>query len=132
NLRVPSVLRGGELLPSSQRLVDRIREHLETGAHVVAEMHAQRAAAAVGEHLKITARLRRLDDAKGELLPGHGQIDRVVAGDLQEDAARRPAFVGLTGGVKKTRTEADTGRHPFRIAYTVTHAVEQPLVGAVH
>ena len=53
-------------------------------------MYAQRAPPALEEYLEVAARLRRLDHAEGVSLSGHGQIDRVLAGDLQEDARVGP------------------------------------------
>ena len=42
--------------------------------HVGAEVDAQRAPAALGEHLEVAARLRGLDDAERVLLPRHRQV----------------------------------------------------------
>jgi len=64
-------------------------------------VHAQCTAAALGENGKIAAGLRGLDYAEGKFLAWHGQVVGVVAGDLQEDAAVRAAFVGLASGMKE-------------------------------
>ena len=77
---------------------------------------AQGAALALQQHLEVASRLRRLDDAEGVLLPGHGHIDRVVAGDLQEDAGVRSALVGLPGRVQEARAELQAGRDALRVA----------------
>src|SRR5581483_10904374 len=73
----------------------RPREALEPCRHVGAKVDAQRAAPALGQHLEVAARLRRLDDAKRVALPRHSQIHRVVTGDLQEDSSIGPALVRL-------------------------------------
>ena len=52
-------------------MLDCLVERGEAGGDVGAEMNAQRAAVAFGENLKIAARLRRLNDAKGVLLAGN-------------------------------------------------------------
>ena len=41
---------------------------------IALEMHAQRAPAALGQHVEIAARLRRLDDAEARLLAGHLEV----------------------------------------------------------
>jgi hypothetical protein len=45
-------------------------------------MNPKRPAVTLAQHLKVASRLRGFDYAKRELLPGHRQIDGVVAGDL--------------------------------------------------
>ena len=67
-----------------QRLLQRRTQLGEILAYVFAEMHAQRAAAAFGQHREIAASLRGLHDAERVFLFGHREIDGVVAGDLQE------------------------------------------------
>ena len=73
----------------------------------VAEMDAERPAAALGEHREVAARLRRLDDAEGVRCPGTARSRGVVAGDLQEHARVRSALVGLAGRVQEARPEAE-------------------------
>ena len=81
------------------------------------QMHAQRAAAALGQHLEIAARLRRLDDAEAcTSAPAPAGRAGVVAGDLQEHAGVRPALVGLAGRVQEARPEAEAGRDPLAVA----------------
>src|SRR5438477_486413 len=75
------------------------------------------APAALAEHAEIAARLRRFDHAEAVLRSGHGQILRVVAGDLQEHAAVGPALVRLAGRVQETRAEADAGRRLRPVAH---------------
>jgi hypothetical protein len=58
-------------------------------------MHAQCAAAAFSKHLEVSTGLRSFHNAKRVLLAGHWHIDRVVACDLEKDAAVGPAFVSL-------------------------------------
>jgi hypothetical protein len=65
-------------------------KRLQTSSHIGPEMRAQRAAIALQQNLEISLGLGRLDHAKGVLPSRHGQIDRVIAGDLQEDPRVRP------------------------------------------
>ena len=48
----------------AERLLDRRVQRLEAGGHVRAQVHAQRAPLALGQHLEVAARLRRLDDRR--------------------------------------------------------------------
>ena len=79
-------------------------------------MDAQHAPVALGQHLEIAARLRRLDDAEGVFLARHREIVGVVAGDLQEHAAVRPALVGLPGRMQEARPEAEAGGDALAVA----------------
>src|SRR3954468_14059738 len=100
----------------SQSIEDRSVEHRQSRLEVALEMYPQRAAAAFGQHVEIAARLRRLDHAKTRLLAGHREILGIVGGDLQEDAAVRPAFVGLPGGMQEARPEFRAGRDMALVA----------------
>ena len=80
-------------------------------------MDPQSAPPAIGQNLKISARLRRLHDAESVFLSGHRQVDRIVAGDLQEHSRIRPAFVRLSRRVQEARAEAETGRNAFLVAH---------------
>ena len=99
--------RAARLRLAQWRLDDDLVERLEPGAHVGAQMHAQRATPAIDEHLEVAARLRRLHDAEGVPRARHGRSRGVVAGDLQEDAGVGAALVGLSRRVQEARTEAD-------------------------
>src|SRR5687767_7174185 len=70
---------------SAQGLEGRGAQLRQPAAHIGAQVHAQRAPAALGEHAEVPARLSRLDHS--ERVPGARdlQILGVVAGDLQED-----------------------------------------------
>src|SRR5262245_21151717 len=70
-----------------QRLFDGGAEGSKASLDVGAEVDAEGAALAVGEHLEIAARLGRLHHPEGVAAAGHGQVGVVVARDLQEDAA---------------------------------------------
>src|SRR5262245_20069502 len=78
-------------------------------------MHAQDTPPALRQHVKITARLRRLDDAEAVFVTRHIEIVSIVGGNLQEYAAVRPALVGLSGRMEETRPEPDAGRHPLAV-----------------
>src|SRR5260370_34669769 len=101
----------------SQGLFDRFREFCEIAFHVFAEVNAQRAAIAIGEHGEVTARLGGFDNAKGEFLPGNGNVGGVIASELEKDAGVRAALVSLAGGMEKTRTEAEAGGGIVGAAY---------------
>src|SRR6266516_1721655 len=62
----------------------------QPGADVFHDMRAQHAAAAFGEDAKVPARLRGLDYAEGRLAAGNLQVERVLAGNLQEYPGVRP------------------------------------------
>ncbi len=94
----------------AQRLSDGAAEGGEAGIEIAFEVDAKRAPAALGEHLEIAARLRRLDNAEGVFLARHRQILGVVAGDLQEHTAVRAALIGLPGRMQKARAKAEAGR----------------------
>ena len=78
-------------------------------------MDAERAPIPVRKHLKVAARLRRLDYSKREFLTGYFKIRRVRTGDLQEDPGVWPSFVGLPGGVKEAGTKTEAGGDPSPI-----------------
>jgi hypothetical protein len=61
-----------------QRIVNGGIEHLQARLEIALQMHAQRAAAALGEHIEITACLRGLDDSKACLLARHREILGIV------------------------------------------------------
>ena len=113
---------------SSTRRADRF----ETGGDVRAEVDAQGATAALGEHREVAAGLRRLDDAEGVALPRHGQIAGVVGRDLQEHALVRAALVGLAGRVQEARPEADAGGDVGAIPDAVADPLQHAGVARVH
>src|SRR5260221_7045815 len=90
-------------------LVNRRLQGCEPCFHVFAEMHAKGASPALRKYCEIAAGLRGLDDTERIFLVGDRKIDGVVTGDLQEDAGVGSAFIGLAGGVKKTRAETKNG-----------------------
>ena len=64
--------------------------------------------------------------------PGTGRSDRVVAGDLQEDAGIRAALVGLAGGMQEARAKAKTGGDAFLVADGVANRLQLRFVRVVH
>src|SRR3982074_3294863 len=105
------------LMTLVQCLDDRGIEQLQSRFEIALQMHAQGAPAALGQHVKIAARLRRLDHPKTGLLTGHREIPGVIRCDLQEYAAVRSALVGLAGGMQETRAEFGAGRDMALVAY---------------
>src|SRR5260221_11418877 len=71
-------------------------------------MHAQRTAAALGQHVEIATGLRGLDHAESSLLTGYREILRVIGGDLQKYAVVWTALISLSGGIQKTWTKFGT------------------------
>ena len=107
------------------------RSVVETGIEIAGDVRAQRAPAALGKDLEIAARLRRLDDAERVGLAGHRQVLGIVAGDLQEDAAVRPALVGLSRRMLEARPEADAGRRLGPVADHPAEALHHLDMGGV-
>jgi hypothetical protein len=70
-----------------QRLLDRRVERARTCGDVGPDMNPEGPAVAHRQDLKVTARLRCLDETECALLPGDLQIQAVVAGHLKEHAA---------------------------------------------
>ena len=93
-----------------------------------AEMDAQGPAAALGQHVEIAPRLRRLDDAEGEFAAGYRQVSGIVAGDLQEHPGIGAALVGLTGRMQEPRAEAEAGRDALAVADQSPHGLERIAV----
>src|SRR6185295_17098667 len=91
-------------------------EFCKTRLDILAEVHAQGAAVALGKHLEVAPRLRGFDNAEGIFLPRHRNVYLIVASDLQEDATVRPALVCLSCGVQEARAEAETGRNALAVA----------------
>jgi len=84
---------------------------------VRAEVSAQGPPVTVQQNLEIPSRLRRLDDAECVFLIRHGQVESVVARDLEEHARVRSALIGLAGRVQETRSELQARRVDCRASY---------------
>ena len=69
----------------------------ETGSKICREMDSQRTPLPFGEDIEIPSRLCRFHCAESEFTAGNRKVERIVAGDLQEYARVRAAFVSLTG-----------------------------------
>src|ERR1700680_3387729 len=95
-------------------------------------MDTESAAVALHQDLKIAARLGRFHNAEGVLLAGHWNVGPVIAGDLQEHARVRAAFVGLPGRVQESRTKAEAGSDSFLVAHIFADALKSILVRLVH
>src|SRR5258708_2546581 len=95
-------------------------------------MHTQSAALALRQHLKIAARLRRFDHAKGVLLPRDRQIYRIIAGNLQKNAGVWAALIGLPGGVEKAWSKAQAGSHTLTLAHTMANGLQLVFVFIAH
>src|SRR5262249_39466248 len=104
----------------------------KTCLDILAEMNAQDAAVAFGKHLEVAPRLCGFDNAEGVFLPRHRNVRLIIASNLQEDAAVRPALVCLSCGMQEARAEAETSRNALAVANGVTQLLQLRLVGFVH
>src|SRR6266550_4755260 len=95
-------------------------------------MSAKRAPAALDEDLEVPARLCCLHHTEAVTPARDLQVERVVAGDLEEHAAVRTALVGLSGRVQEAGTEADTGCDAPAVAHQPAHLRERALALSVH
>src|SRR5260370_5241445 len=109
-----------------------LRQSRQPGLQIFSEMHAQRAAAALGKNSEIAAGLCRLHDTEGVPLPWYRQILGVITSDLEKNAAIRAAFVGLSGGVQKSRAETENGSHFFLVAHRVTNRLQRLFIRGIH
>src|SRR5258708_1078832 len=100
-----------------QCLFHSCRQFSQASFHVPAKMHTQSSSAAIGEHLKIASSLPALNNPNRKLLPRHGQVDRVVAGNLKEPSRIRSALVRLARRMQKARSETEARSHAFLVAH---------------
>src|ERR1022692_565991 len=121
---MPSCMSDG---PSHQ-----FRQLAQASRHVRPEMDAEGPPPAVRQHLEIAARLGGLHRAERVRLARDREIVGIVAGDLQEHAAVRPALVGLSGGVQEARSEAETGGHLLPVAHRVPDGLQGALMRLIH
>src|SRR5436309_13497315 len=84
------------------------------------------------QHLKISTRLRGFHNAESVFLSRHRQVSSVIAGDLQEHSAVRPAFVSLSSGVQKTRAKTEACRDTFAVAHSMAHLLQALFMLAAH
>jgi hypothetical protein len=94
-------------------------------------MHAKRAAAALGQHIEVATRLRRLHDTKCRSVSRNRQIVRILARDLQKHASVWSALVGLAGRMEKARAKADAGCHMTPVADGKAHLLQHVRVRPV-
>src|SRR2546427_10394709 len=111
---IPTCMRSsGSWLPRRRASrLDGLAEPGQSVLHIGPEMHAQRAAPALPQHLEVAERLSGLHDAERVSATRHREIVGVVAGNLDEHPGIRAALVGLSGPAQISRPEADTGRDP--------------------
>src|SRR5260370_30735350 len=95
-------------------------------------MDSQCPAIAVRKNLKIAPSLCLFYDAESVLLPWDWEIDRIIAGDLQEDSGIGTALVGLSRRMEKTRAESQAGRDFLRVSNHVASGLQNVLVRVVH
>ena len=107
-------------MPLLERCIHRTSQLRQPRIDIL-EMDTQRAPTALHQHLEIAARLRRLHHAEAVGMAGHVDIGRIVAGDLQEHAGIRPAFVGLPGRMLEAGSEAEAGGGVGSVANARAH-----------
>ena len=96
----------------SQTLLQRRqgREHgFQARLGVVAEVHAQGAAAVVEQGLQVAEGLGILEGAEGVGAAGQGQVLGVIVGELNEQAGVGAALVVLAGAVQEAWAVARGG-----------------------
>src|ERR1700748_1090612 len=106
-------------------------EPAETGGEIAGDVYPQSASSPFGENVEVAARLRFLYDAERVGLSGHRQVLGIVAGDLQEDAAVRPALIGLPRRVLETRPEADASCRFGAVANQSTEPLHRVNMGGI-
>ena len=92
---------------------------LQPRFHILWQMNSKSSPVSLHQDLKVAAGLRRLNHSECVFLAGHRKIGRIVARDLEEDPGVWAAFVGLTGGMQKSRPETQARSYPLRSS---THA----------
>src|SRR5690348_9109501 len=95
-------------------------------------MNMQGPAPALAKNLQIAAGLRRLYHSECVLLPGNRDIPGIVAGDLQEDAGIRPAFVRLSRGVQEARSETQDSSDLPGVANLSARGLQRFFMRGVH
>src|ERR1700751_3504733 len=95
-------------------------------------MDPHRTAISFCENLKITASLRGLYDPKCVFLFGHRDVNCVITGNLEKDAAVGSALVGLAGGMLKTRPKFRAGGDALFVANRMTDRLQRRLMRIVH
>src|SRR4029077_20095178 len=115
-----------------QGLFDRCQQCAQPRLEIGPEMHAQGAAAALGQNLEITTGLCGLHRAERVFLPGHREVVGVIACELQEYSGVGAALIGLPGRVQKARTKAQARSDVLFVAHGVPDRLQQLLVRVVH
>ena len=95
-------------------------------------MYPQGATLALEQYVEVASSLGRFHDAECVLLPGHGKIERVIAGELQEDTRIRSTLVRLPRRVQEARSKFHTGRDTLRAEDLIADGLEFALFRAVH
>src|SRR5664280_2778205 len=91
----------------------------------ILEVNTQRAATALNQHLEVAAGLRGLHHAETVGMAGHVDVGWVIAGNLQEHAGIRAAFVGLPRRMLEARSEAEAGGGTGFVANARAHCSQR-------
>src|SRR5512145_333410 len=95
-------------------------------------MHLERPTVARHEDFKVTASLRRLDNAKGILASRYWHVSGIVTGNLQKHTTVRATLVRLPGRVQEAWSVSQTRRHVLGIAHGLAESLQWLLVCVVH
>ena len=85
----------------------------------------KRAPTALLERGEVPERLRGDERAERFVPAGNRQVTLRIGGELEEDAARRPALVELPGRVEEARPEAEGGGDAERVAAMALQAYQE-------
>src|SRR5579884_1023509 len=99
-----------------EHLPDYLFQRRQSRRKILTQMHAQCAAIALSQYLEVASRLSCFHDTEGELLSRNGNVDGVVASDLQKDSRIGTAFVRLPGRMQEPWTEAEAGGRALLVA----------------
>src|SRR5246127_4412600 len=111
-----------------ERLFYRAAKRSQSSSYIRPQMNSQCAAISFRKNLKVTASLRRFYDPECVFLLRHGNIDFVIASDLEKHAGVGPTLIGLTCGMLETRTEFRTGGYAFLVTNGVTDRLQGRLM----
>src|SRR6185503_15590829 len=115
-----------------QRCTHRLLERAETGADVGAQMYPQGATLALQQYVEVASSLGRLHDAECVLLPWDGNIEGVIASELEEDTRIRSTLVCLPGRVQEARSEFYARRDTRRAEDLIADRLQFALVRVIH
>lgn len=85
-----------------------------------------------GENLEISAGLCSFDDSERITLARYRQVDGIVMGDLEKQAAVRTTLISLSRGVEKSRPEAEACGDLFPVSHPMADRLEGRVMFRTH